>query len=53
MEVVTECDMLQDALIMAGTAAGVVLNAILLMQTLKTARDKAQREGALLTPQPI
>ena len=43
---------LQDNLIMAGTALGVVLNSILLVQTLRTAHGDVQEEQGVLNPQP-
>lgn len=42
----------QDALIMAGTALGVVLNFILLVQTLRTAHGTVQDGQGMLKPQP-
>ena len=44
--------LLQDTLIMAGTALGVVLNSILLVQTVRTAHDNMQEEQGILNPQP-
>lgn len=42
---------LQDNLIMAGTVLGVILNTVLLAQSLHTAHRDQQTEGAVLKPQ--
>lgn len=43
--------LMQDALIMAGTALGGVLNGILLAQSLQTALKNGQTDGGVLIAQ--